>query len=102
MGLDGVLTVVATQHEQQHVECFVHALSHFRVARERGLATIRVEKPGHSCEYPIAALIDWIERRPRSAPRALITLTQAEQATLGTTYDTWDRNWPGAVLVGGD
>lgn len=81
--------------EQAQVPCHLHALSCLREAQVQGMEWIRVEKPGHHCDFMVAALVEQVRRDPRATPKCLINLTRREQESLGTWYEPRTQNWPG-------
>ena len=85
--------------EQDKIPCHLHALSCLRQARTEGMDWIRVEKPGHHCDFMVAALVDQVRRDPRSTPKCLINLTRGETERLGTWSESRTPNWPGVDLA---
>ena len=84
--------------EQHNISCYFHALSVLQEARAQGFDWIRVEKPGHACEFMVAALVEQVRTNPRSAPKCLVNLSRPETERLGTWYEPRTHNWPGADL----
>lgn len=84
--------------EQHKVSCHVHALSVLTEARTQGVEWIRVEKPGHACEFMVAALVEQTRKDPRATPKCLVNLTRRETESLGTWYESRTQSWPGARL----
>ena len=84
--------------EQHKVSCHFHALSVLKHARESGFDWIRVEKPGHRCEFMVAALVEQVRQDPRATPKCLVNLSRRETESLGTWYEPRAQNWPGARL----
>lgn len=84
--------------DQQRVPCHLHALSVLKHARQGGYEWIRVEKPGHRCDFMVAALIEQAKRDPAAAPKCLVNLSRPESESLGTRYEPRTPVWPGAAL----
>ena len=89
-----------TGQEQQHIPCHLHALSVLREARAQKMEWIRVEKPGHHCDFMVAALIEQARQNPAGTPKCLTSLTRADQEPFGTSYERRTIVWPGAAFRG--
>lgn len=81
--------------EQEHIPCHTHALTALRQAQKHGLEWIRVEKPGHVCQFMVAALVAQMKADPRRVPYCLVNVSPREQAQRGASYETRRQLWPG-------
>lgn len=88
----------AMRRDQQHVPCHLHAQMALRLALAHGKDWIRVAKPGHSCDFAVAALREQMRRDPWGTPRNLVNAPLAEHLRLGATLDIHHPNWRGASL----
>ena len=93
------LTLVdARRPEQAEIPCHLHALTAYRFAVARHDEWIRVDKPGHACDFSVAALREQMRAHPEAVPHGIVNAGREEHLRLGTTFDLWSRNWPGAPL----
>lgn len=85
--------------EQHHIPCHVHALSVLRRARAAGMEWIRVEKPGHACDFMVAALVQQVRENPLTTPKCLVHMSAAQQDALGAHVEERRPVWPSVALV---
>lgn len=93
-----MLIVDARSSEQRDVPCHVHALTAYRFARQRGDEWIRVDKPGHACDFMVAALREQMNANPLAVPTCIVNAPRSEHLRLGTMFEPLTRVWQGASL----
>ena len=94
-----ILIARADEGKEQHaIPCHMHALSVLRRAQRAGLEWIRVEKPGHHCDFLVAALVEQMRTRPLEVPSCIVNMHPAEQERLGARFEPRSSIWPGAAL----
>lgn len=93
------LIVDARHGGQEDVPCHVHAMSVYRFARDRGDEWIRVDKPGHACDFMVAALREQMNANPRAVPTCIVNAPVAEHLRLGGVFDTFTPRWQGASFT---
>lgn len=96
---DRLIVRAGPAREQDKIPCQYHALMHLKTARAHGLGWIRVEKPGHTCEFMVAALEQHVRDGTIEAPKCLVNLRQADHERFGGTFEPLTRRWSGASLV---
>lgn len=77
----------------------MQAATALRLAREGGHDWIRVDKPGHHCDFMVAALEQELQRNPLAVPRAIVNVPRRTHEFYGARIEVLNRNWPGAALV---
>jgi hypothetical protein len=79
--------------------CLMAALSSLPAAQEKQMEIIRVQKPGHTCDFMVASLAAHVERakyhRGEIQPPKTIMGGIKEHEAMGATFDVHAKNWPG-------
>lgn len=91
--------VLALRHGQEDIPCPTHALTAYQFAVARGDEWIRVEKPGHVCDFNVAALGAAMRAHPLETPHSIVWAPLAEHQRLGSTFDTHSPHWRGATFT---
>jgi hypothetical protein len=94
-----ILIVDARRLGQDEIPCHLHAMMALNQAKRDGQDWIRVDKPGHACDFMVAALREQMNANPQAVPRCLVTASPLERRDLGEWSEPHTRNWLGANLI---
>lgn len=89
----------ARRRGQDAIPCHLHAQMVLRQATRERREWILVDKPGHRCDFMVAALRAQMNADPQAVPQCVVNASPFERRSLGETSELHTRNWPGATLV---
>ena len=97
-GVGGRLIVVVTR-DAAALPCRVIALHTLRSAQELHKERIRVDKPGHACEFPVVELAAWFRPRAPFAGSLVRAGSVAAHGAFGNTFEERRPVWPVGTVV---
>ena len=80
--------------------CYMAALHSLPAAVEKHAEEIRIDKPGHVCDFTVSALREELKSKVPARGRGLCDLgTVRSMELMGSTFDEHEKNWPVGVSL---
>lgn len=94
----GGTLIVLVQPDSQTFPCQLMACHVLRSAEEARKERIRVEKPGHTCEFGVAQLRRFVDREMVGQKSLVRAGTMASHRAFGNEFEERIQVWPGVDL----